>query len=72
MRVIRLVTIRSLREWEGKEMRFTHDGQIHVWNGSHTVNVYDSAGHEIDCWTLFPTDGRKPTELEILDALTRR
>ena len=53
-------------------MRFAYDGQIHVWNGSHTVNVYDSDGREIDCWTLFPTDGRKPTQLEILEALTRR
>lgn len=40
------------------------------WTRSHTVNVYQN-GREIDCFTLFPSDGSLPTQLEILQAVMR-
>ena len=43
----------------------TPSGISHVWNGSHTVQVFAPSGALIDAWTLFPSDGGKPTELDI-------
>lgn len=50
----------------------TPSGISHVWNGSHTVQVFAPSGELIDAWTLFPSDGGKPTELDISQALAGR
>ena len=46
-------------------------GISHVWNGSHTVNVY-LHGTEVDVWSLYPSDGRKPTQLEVFACILDR
>ena len=47
-------------------------GGYAVWNRYHTVNYYRADGTEYDVSTLYPSDGRRPTALEILEALLRR
>lgn len=52
-------------------IKFNANGHIYVWHGGHTVNIYRN-GTEVDVFTLFPADGRKPSQLEISDAIARR
>ena len=53
-----------------------HDSRqdlTYVWNESHTVNVYNRDGEEIDCFTFgFSADGSTPTFLEFCAAVNRR
>lgn len=55
---------------------YLHDslrGHSYVWNGSHTVNIYNRDGEEIDCFTFgFSADGSTPTFLEFCAAVNRR
>jgi hypothetical protein len=45
----------------------------YVWNGSHTVSIYDSAGDEIDCFSFgYVANGLPPTFLEFCAAVARR
>lgn len=52
-------------------MYVSHNGYLYHWNKSHTVNVFEGAT-EVDVFTLYPANGRKPTQLEVCDAIARR
>jgi hypothetical protein len=48
-------------------------GFTYSWNGSHTVNVFDSWGKEIDVFTFgFNSEGIAPTWEEFSAAVARR
>jgi ribonucleotide monophosphatase NagD (HAD superfamily) len=34
------------------ELHDSRSGWTYVWNGSHTVNVYDNGNNEVDCFTF--------------------
>lgn len=51
--------------------RFAIPGGYAIWNRSHTINYYTGTGREYDVSSLYPSDGRKPTQLEVLDVIQR-
>lgn len=48
------------------------NGEYAIWNGSHTINYYTFTGHNYDVSSLYPSDGRKPTRVEVLSCVVRR
>lgn len=50
----------------------SRDGLTYEWNGSHTVNIYNLQGRNIDVFTFgFNANGDTPTEQDFLSALGR-
>jgi hypothetical protein len=41
----------------------------YVWNGSHTVSVYDHGGNEVDCFTFGFDLGLGPTFIDFCCAV---
>ena len=55
------------------ELHDSRTGFVYSWNGSHTVNVFDSWGKEVDVFTFgFTSDGSVPTWEEFAAAVSRR
>jgi hypothetical protein len=64
----------KVSSWIGEAMPIElHDSRSrlqYVWNGSHTVNVYDHGGNEVDCFT-FGFD-KEPTFEDFCAVVARR
>lgn len=52
------------------ELHDSRSGWTYVWNGSHTVNVYDNGNNEVDCFTF--GFGTEPTFEDFCAAVARR
>lgn len=50
----------------------TPGGGYAVWNMSHTINFYDAHDNNYDVATFFGYDGRKPTQIEVVDIILSR
>lgn len=55
------------------ELFDSREGLSYVWNESHTVNIYDHGGNEIDCFSFgYNAQGTRPTFLDFCAAVSRR
>ena len=55
------------------ELHDSRKGLRYVWNGSHTVSIYNAWGDEIDCFSFgYVANGTPPTFLEFCAAVNRR
>ena len=55
------------------ELHDSRTGLRYVWNESHTVNVYDHGGNNVECFSFgYNATGLTPTFLEFCAAVNRR